>query len=810
MKTTISFPITGMTCVNCAGNIERVLKKSNGIDNVNVNFASETANIIYENKYISLNEIINKIESIGFKTILNEVDFLVTGMTCANCAANIERTLNKRTEGIVTASVNYSSERVRVKFLPFKVSIKDILNKVEDLGFKPVINDDFTNENEDIELKARENEIKNQTFKLYIGLFFTIPLFIISMSKDFNLLGSFGNSDYINWVFFALALPVQFYTGIDYYIGGYKSLKNKSANMDVLVAMGSSVAFFYSIFVILFPGLGTHVYFETSAVIITLIKLGKLLEVRTKGKTGKAIRKLLGLQSKEALIEKNDKELLVSISEVLVGQTVIVKPGEKIPVDGKIVKGISSVDESMFSGESVPVDKKEGDKVSAGTINGEGRIKFKAERVGKETALFQIIKMVQDVQGSKAPIQRVADKVSAYFVPIVILLAVFTFSLWLIASGDFVSSMIRMVAVLVIACPCALGLATPTAIMAGTGKAAEKGILFKTSDSLEKAVKIDTVVLDKTGTITKGKPSVTDIISFNEKITKDELIYIAASVENASEHPLAKAVVNKSKELGLKLNEPDNFVATSGSGVEADLNSKRIKIGRSSWFSEKENNNVKLLKKITEIENQGKTVMLVSIEKKFSGIIALADTIKPEVKETINKLINKNIEPVMLTGDNSITAGVIAEKAGIKKVFSNVRPDQKAERIANLQNDNRFVAMVGDGINDAPALAKADIGVAIGTGTDVAIETADIVLVSGNTNGIIEMIDSSKNTMKTIKQNLFWAFFYNILLIPVAAGVLAPFEFLPEFLRNLNPMIAAFAMAMSSITVVTNSLRLYR
>ncbi len=666
---------------------------------------------------------------------------------------------------------------------------------------------------EDAELLARNAEIRDQTRKFLVGVCFAAPLFLLSMGRDFGFLGVWSHAVWVNWMFLALATPVQFYTGWDYYVGGFKSLKNGSANMDVLVAMGSSVAYFYSLALLFYPVLGQHVYFETSAVIITLIKLGKMLESRTKGRTGGAIRKLMGLRPKTATIFVDGKEQVIPLAAVKVGDLVLVRPGERIPVDGVVVEGESSVDESMLTGEPIPVDKGPGDKVIAGAVNGEGLLKFEAAKVGKDTALAQIIRLVQEAQGSKAPIQATADRVASFFVPGVIGIAMFTFILWWIVGGEFVPAMIRMVAVLVIACPCALGLATPTAIMAGTGKGAEKGVLFKNSEALEMAARLKVLVLDKTGTLTVGKPSVVDV-QMAEDFMGDEndLLKMAASVEKGSEHPLGRAIVKEAVDRKIELVEPNAFKALRGHGVTAQIDGKGlVRVGKPAWLRETgvvispdgEN-------QIRSLEDQGKTLMVVAANGRFAGIIGLSDTLKPESFEVVAELHREGLKVVMLTGDNARAAQVIAQKAGIDEVAADVLPDEKEGKIKEFQAKGDRVGMVGDGINDAPALARADVGLAIGTGTDVAIETGDVILQSGNLKGVPRAIRISRATMSTIRQNLFWAFIYNIILIPVAAGVLYPFASLPGFMRELHPILAALAMAMSSITVVSNSLRLYR
>jgi Cu+-exporting ATPase len=806
----VTLPITGMTCANCAMNIERTVKKLNGIKDANVNFAAEQAIVAFDPKLLHLKDIVDNIHNSGYTVSKAKIELPVTGMTCANCAMNIERALNRKIPGVINASVNFATERVYVEYIPSISNIDEIVSAIKKAGYGAILPDEVI-EDEDAELAARKAEIKDQTLKFTVGVLFALPLFFLSMGRDFNLTGTWSHQPWVNWLFFALATPVQFYTGWDYYVGGIKSLKNKSANMDVLVAMGSSVAYFYSLAVLLFPFLGKHVYFETSAVIITLIKLGKMLEARTKGKTGGAIRKLIGLQPKTATVLENGIEKDIPLTRVKKDDIVIVRPGERIPVDGIIIEGESSVDESMLSGESLPVDKRANDIVVGGTINGEGLLKFKATRVGKETALAQIIKLVQEAQGSKAPIQALADRVSSIFVPSVIAIALITFVLWWGITGEFVPSMIRLVAVLVIACPCALGLATPTAIMAGTGKGAEKGVLFKKSEALENATKLDTIVLDKTGTITIGKPAVVDIIPFDQDITtKDQLLKLAASVEKGSEHPLGKAIVNEAKTKGLELWEPENFKASGGFGVEAQIEGNFVRLGKPQWFHELEIDINIAKDKIFHLQSQGKTVMVLTRENNLSGLISVSDTLKPESKKAIEQLHSQNLKVVMLTGDNLQTAQTIASQVNIDDIFAEVRPEEKSSKIKELQEKGEKTGMVGDGINDAPALAQADVGLAIGTGTDVAIETADVILSSGNLTGVSRAISLSRATMKTVRQNLFWAFCYNILLIPVAAGILQPFEFLPVFLRQLHPILAALAMALSSISVVTNSLLLYK
>jgi len=805
----VNIPVTGMTCANCAMNIERALKKLPGVKEANVNFASEQASVSIDPEAVQVERVIEKIQDAGYGVARATAEIPITGMTCANCAMTVERTLKKKVPGVVDASVNFASERARVEYVPTLATMDDLIQAIEKAGYGALRPDDALEE--DAEMKARRAEIRNQTVKFVVGVVFTAPLFVLSMGRDFGLLGLWSHAFWMNWLFLALATPVQFYTGWDYYTGGWKSLRNKSANMDVLVAMGSSVAYFYSLALLLYPALGHHVYFETSAVIITLIKLGKMLEARTKGRTGGAIRKLMGLRPKTATLVVDGREKETPLSQVKVGDVVVVRPGEAIPVDGVIQEGESTVDESMLTGEPIPVDKGPGEKVAAGTINGEGRLIFEARKVGKDTALARIIRLVQEAQGSKAPIQALADRVAAVFVPGVIGLALLTFLLWWVVGGAFVPAMIRMVAVLVIACPCALGLATPTAIMAGTGKGAEKGMLFRNSEALETASRLNTVVLDKTGTITMGKPAVADIVVSNGRVgNEEELLRIAASVEIGSEHPLGRAIVLEAEHRGLSLYRPESFKAFRGAGVSARIDGREVMLGKPAWFKE---HNVSLdeeREQVMFLQGQGKTVMAVVEDGVPAGLIAVADRLKPDSKESIEALHKQHLRVVMLTGDHAQSARAIASEVGVDEVLAEVLPEEKSLKVKELQEKGNTVGMVGDGINDAPALAQADVGLAIGTGTDVAIESGDIILASGSLSGIPRAIELSRATMRTIRQNLFWAFFYNVVLIPVAAGVLYPFEFLPIFLRQLHPILAAFAMAMSSITVVSNSLRLYR
>jgi Cu+-exporting ATPase len=652
-----------------------------------------------------------------------------------------------------------------------------------------------------------------------VGALFTLPLFLFSMARDFGLLGDWAMQPWVNYLFWALATPVQFYVGWDYYIGAWRALRAGSPNMDVLVALGSSVAYFYSVVITILLSteqamslhmLGAHhVYFETAAVIITLIVLGKLLEVRAKGRTSEAIKKLIGLRPKTARVARHGAEADIPIDEVRVDDVVIVRPGEKIAVDGVVVEGTTSVDQSMITGESLPVTRTVGDSVIGATINKQGMIKFRATRVGKQTALAQIIRLVEQAQGSRAPIQRVVDQVSAVFVPVVIGIAALTFILWLAGGAGFTTAMIRMVAVLVIACPCAMGLATPTAIMVGVGKGAERGILYKNSAALEQALKIQAVILDKTGTITKGAPTVTEVVigvAWNSE--RDSLLRLAASVEQASEHPLGEAVVRAAKEAQLALSAPQSFEAIAGHGVRAIVDGQPVLIGSRRLMTEQNVYLNGLDAQAERLQNAAQTPLWLAVDGQAVGLIGVADTIKDSSREAVRELRAAGLQVIMVTGDNMATAKAIAAEAGIERVMAEVLPADKAATVKSLQAEGLIVAMVGDGINDSPALAQADVGIAIGTGTDVAIEAADVTLMSGDLRGVMSAIRLSKATMNTIRQNLIWAFGYNVALIPVAMGLLAYAEWAPDFLRQLSPMLAAFAMAFSSISVVLNSLKL--
>jgi P-type Cu+ transporter len=795
----VYLPISGMTCAACSSRIEKGLNKLDGVQEASVNLALEKAAIKYNPGVTSVEAFEKKIEDLGYAVVSEKAELELLGMTCAACSGRIEKGLNKL-PGVKHAVVNLALETGTVEFNPEQVSVQDMIKKVENLGYQAKVKTDKDHEIEGY----REKEIEKQKGKFIFSLILSIPLF-------WSMVGHFEFTSFIYvpdmfmnpWVQLALAAPVQFFIGKQFYVGAYKALKNKSANMDVLVALGTSAAFFYSLYQSLLSigsdGHTVELYYETSAILITLIILGKLFEARAKGRSSEAIKKLMGLQAKTATVLREGEEIEIPLEEVIAGDIIYVKPGEKIPVDGEIIEGQSALDESMLTGESVPVDKTAGDTVIGSTLNKNGFLKIEATKVGKDTALSQIIKVVEEAQGSKAPIQRMADKISGIFVPIVVSIAVVTFLVWYIwvSPGNFAEALEKLIAVLVIACPCALGLATPTSIMAGSGRAAEYGVLFKGGEHLELTHEITTVVLDKTGTVTHGKPVLTDVVTEGH-VEERTFLQLVGSAEKQSEHPLAEAIVKGIKDKGITLFNPQEFEAIPGYGIKAKVEGKNILIG-TRRLMEKYDINVQSAKlEMETLEENGKTAMLVAVDGKYAGIAAVADTIKETSRNAINRLKQLGIEVIMITGDNKRTAQAIAEEVGIDFAIAEVLPEGKAEEVKKLQNQGKKVAMVGDGINDAPALAVADIGMAIGTGTDVAMEAADITLMRGDLNSIADAILMSKKTIRNIKQNLFWAFAYNTLGIPVAA------------LGFLAPWLAGAAMAFSSVSVVLNALRLQR
>ncbi len=732
----------------------------------------------------------------------------ITGMTCANCVAALEKGLNKL-DGVVDVSVNLASERAQVCYLPERLGHEDLVRQVERVGYGVVdIPDEMAPGALDLEREARETEVRRQERYFVVGAILTAPLLALGMARDFGLLGLWAQESWVNWLFWGLATPVQFYVGRQYYVNGWKSLRNGSANMDVLVALGSSVAYFFSVVVTLGLASG-HVYFETSAAIITLIVTGKLLEARAKGRTSEAIKRLLRLQPKRALVVRADVEVEVPVSEVRRGDLIRVKPGESFPVDGVVLDGTTSVDESMISGESLPVSKQTGDRLIAGTHNLDGSILFQTEAVGHDTVLAQIIRLVESAQASRAPVQRIVDQVAAVFVPVVVALAILTFGIWYLLGAGFVPSLIRLVAVLVIACPCAMGLATPTAIMVGTGRGAESGILFRSSEALERAHRLNALVLDKTGTVTEGRPEVTGFV-VDPGVVKEDILRLAAALEQRSEHPIAQAVVRAAETVGGSLPSPTEFRNYSGRGVEGMVEGQSLCIGTREFLEGKGIDLHRLEREWAELAGKGETVVGVAIEGGLVGLFGLADALRPESPGIVGELKEMGLKVFLVTGDNRATAEAIGARLDVDGVEGEVRPEGKAEYVKRLQESGLRVGMVGDGINDAPALAQSDVGIAMGTGTDVAIEAADVTLVGGGIASVPRALRLSRATMRTIWENLTWAFGYNVILIPVAAGVLSPFDWAPEFLRHLHPILAALAMALSSVSVVTNSLRLRR
>ncbi len=871
----IHLAVTGMTCASCSGRVARALQKVPGVIEARVNLASEQAEIHFDAAQTTPERLVAAVEQAGYGVITERVEIPVTGMTCASCAARIEKAL-RRVPGVIEATVNLASERATVLFSPSDTGWSDMVAAIERAGYGVIDQRSTAASGEDGEAAARARELAVRRRTLTVAVVLTTPLFLLSMGRDFGLIAPWligaganmarsmsgpihammehiaARDDLLNWLFLFLATPVQFYAGRDFYVHAWKALKNRTATMDTLIAVGSSAAYFYSLAIML-TGLAGHVYFETAAVIITLILVGKYLEARAKSQTGAAIRALIGLQPKTARVVRGGQEVDIPAADVRRGEIVIVRPGEKIPVDGIVISGASAVDESMITGESMPVEKREGDTVIGATLNRSGSFQMRATRVGRETALAQIIALVQQAQGSRAPVQRLVDQVSAVFVPVVLVIALVTFLAWFFIGGTgFTQAMIFAVAVLVIACPCALGLATPTAIMVGVGTGAAHGILIKHAESLERAGKIQAVALDKTGTITVGKPSVTDVlplsvatvasnapalrlnasdrqetlrpVPFDHSADPDsfaangeplpsndgqrnDLLRWAASAEARSEHPLGEAIVRAAREAGIPLAQPQRFEAIAGQGVIATVEGRSVTVGNVALLRERGIDPSAFDSDVTRLQDEGKTVMLVAIDGVVQGIIAVADTIKPTSHAAVEALHRQGIDVWLITGDNRRTAEAIARQAGIdlSRIYAGVRPEEKARIVHELQQGRRIVAMVGDGINDAPALAQADVGIAIGSGADVAMETADITLMHGDLRGVAQAIDLSKRTLRTIRWNLFWAFIYNIALIPIAAGALYPLTG-----WQLSPMLAAAAMACSSVFVVTNSLRLWR
>ncbi|MBW7956523.1 MAG: copper-translocating P-type ATPase [Deltaproteobacteria bacterium] len=803
----INIPVTGMNCASCAAKIEKGLKGLDGVVSASVNFASAKVSISYDPASLRPGDIMRAIKDLGYGTGAASVSIPIQGMSCASCVKKVTGVL-EGVDGVVSADVNFASGRAQVSYLPDATSVDALVRAVKTAGYgaeAPVKEEDLLERDS----RLKKAEMMGLIARLLLAAAVSVPLMLGSMREMLPWVPSFLGNHFVQ---FFLAAPVQFFSGGRFYKGAWAALKRGYADMNTLIAVGTSAAFFFSAAVTLFPGffasrgLAGGVYFETASVIIALILLGRTLELRARGQTGAAIRKLIGLGAKTARVARGGIEAAVPVEEVLPGDIVVVKPGEKVPVDGIVLDGYSSIDESMISGESMPVDKKPGDQVIGATMNTTGSFRFRATRVGKDTALSRIIRLVEEAQAAKPPIARMADVIAGYFVPAVIAVAVITFIVWAAFGPEpaLTLALMNFIAVLIIACPCALGLATPTSIMVGTGKGAENGILIRGGESLETAHKLDTIVLDKTGTITSGKPSVKEIAALPDTGEREVLFY-AASVERKSEHPLGEAVVRKAEEMGISTAEPERFEAVPGRGISAAVNGMAVLLGNERLMAER-GIDIERAREVAErLALQGMTPVYVALDGNAAGIIAIADTLKEGSREAVQALKRMGLDVMILTGDNRRAAASIAGELGVEKVLSEVLPEDKAREIKRLQDEGRVVAMVGDGINDAPALAQADVGIAIGTGADVALEASDITIIGGDLKAIAASIGLSRATIRNIRQNLFWAFVYNVLLIPVAAGALYP-----SFGILLDPMFAAAAMGLSSVSVVSNSLRLKR
>ncbi len=802
--------ITGMTCASCVSRVEKALKEVKGVSEATVNLANEKATVTYDPSAVSVDDMVKAVKDAGYGVVTETITLPVLNMTCASCVMRIEDALRKK-DGVIGVAVNLATERVTIKYSPTEVTLPELKRVIKDAGYN-VPEMEAEKEFVDTERSARKKEMNDLTLKFILSGIAAAAIMIIMFFGSSLPIISTLPMEWVNYIAFILATPVQFWIGWRFYKGAYAALKHGTADMNVLIAVGTSAAYFYSVVATFAPqlvsvgGMMPNTYFDTSTMIIALILLGRLLEARAKGQTSEAIRRLTGLRPKTAHVIRDGVEAEIPIDDVNVNDIIVVRPGEKIPVDGVVTEGYSSVDESMITGEPIPATKKVGDNVIGATINKTGSFKLKATKVGKDTVLSQIIRMVEEAQGTKAPIQRLADKVAAVFVPIVISLAIITFIAWYFLGPQptFVPALRNFISVLIIACPCAMGLATPTAIMVGTGKGAQYGILIKGGESLENAYRINTIILDKTGTITKGEPSLVDVVAMSG-FTETDVIHFAGSAEKGSEHPLGEAIVKGAKARNIELSEATKFDAVPGKGIVAQVDGRVVMVGSAKLMEFDEVPLEEMQKSFERLSSEGKTPMYVSVDEKPAGVVAVADTIKEGSGEAIAAFRQLGLETIMVTGDNKRTAEAVAKQVGIDRVMAEVLPQDKAEVVKKLQAEGRNVAMVGDGINDAPALAQANTGIAIGTGTDIAIESSDITLMSGDLRSVVTAIKLSRETIRTIRMNLFWAFFYNIIGIPIAAGILFPW-----FHILLDPIIAAAAMAFSSVSVVSNSLLLNR